>query len=98
MSERFVPDKRMQLALSGCHAGPLTEEIFAGWQIAELVVSIRLLLTPVKAESECLQLLSLQSIADVVVLNRSCSLPRQVHKRTGTRRYHESHRLEHRIA
>lgn len=70
LSERFVPDKRMQLALSGCHAGPLTEEIFAGWQIAELVVSIRLLLTPVKAESECLQLLSLQSIADVVVFEQ----------------------------
>ena len=70
LSERLVPDKRMQLALSGCHAGPLTEDIFAGWQIAEFVVSVRLLLTPDKAESECLQLLSLQSMADFVVFEQ----------------------------
>ena len=70
LSERVVPGKKVQLALSECRAGPLTEEILDDWQIAGYVVSTGLLLTPAKAESECLQLLPLQSIADVVIFEQ----------------------------
>jgi len=37
LSERVVPGRKVQLALSECRAGPLTEEILNDWRIADLL-------------------------------------------------------------